>query len=117
MSQWPAGCSAVKFQKRTVDVVYTAAELAQPAREPLRHDQRRFEARASSSARISTREIDAYCKDKGIVWFASPWDEASVDFLEQFDVPCHKVASASLTDDNLLRHMRATKNRSSCRPA
>ncbi len=45
---------------------------------------------------------------KGITWFASPWDEASVDFLEEFDVPCHKIASASLTDDRLLRHIRST---------
>jgi len=43
------------------------------------------------------------------MWFASPWDEASVDFLESFDVPCHKIASASLTDDHLLCHIRATK--------
>jgi N-acetylneuraminate synthase len=52
-------------------------------------------------------EIDTYCKEKDILWFASPWDEESVDFLEQFDPPCYKVASASLTDDHLLRHMRS----------
>ena len=65
--------------------------------------------RALEFSKEQYAEIDAYCRDKGIVWFASPWDEASVDFLEQFKVPCHKVASASLTDDKLLRHMRATK--------
>ena len=53
------------------------------------------------------REIDAYCKEKGILWFASPWDEASVDFLDEFDLPCYKIASASLTDDNLLKHIRS----------
>ena len=53
-------------------------------------------------------EISAFCKSVKMLWFASPWDEASVDFLEQFDVPVHKIASASLTDDNLLRHVRAT---------
>ena len=45
---------------------------------------------------------------RGIHWFASPWDTESVDFLEQFDVPAHKVASACLTDDELLRHLRST---------
>ena len=53
------------------------------------------------------KEIDAYCKEKGIIWFASCWDEQSVDFIDQFDVPCYKIASASLTDDNLLKHTRA----------
>lgn len=54
------------------------------------------------------RQIDAYCKEKGIAWFASPWDTEAVAFLEKFDVPAHKVASASLTDDELLRELRAT---------
>ena len=52
-------------------------------------------------------EIDRYCKEKGILWFASPWDEDSVDFLEEFNVPAYKIASASLTDDGLLRHIRS----------
>jgi sialic acid synthase SpsE len=53
-------------------------------------------------------EIDKHARERGIHWFASPWDTESVDFLEQFDVPAHKVASASLTDDELLRKLRAT---------
>jgi len=52
--------------------------------------------------------IDDYARQRGIAWFASPWDVESVEFLEQFDVPAHKVASASLTDDELLRRLRAT---------
>ncbi|NDC91502.1 MAG: hypothetical protein EB089_06575, partial [Acidimicrobiia bacterium] len=48
------------------------------------------------------------CRHSGIVWFASPWDVPSVAFLEQFDVPVHKVASACLTDDDLLRALRTT---------
>ena len=52
--------------------------------------------------------IDEHAKRRGIDWFASPWDVESVDFLEQFDVPAHKVASACLTDDELLRRLRAT---------
>lgn len=54
------------------------------------------------------RQIDEYCKSKNIAWFASPWDTEAVAFLEKFDVPAHKVASASLTDDELLRALRAT---------
>jgi N-acetylneuraminate synthase len=53
-------------------------------------------------------EIDRYCKQKGIQWFASPWDEPSVDFLEQFAPPCYKIASATLTDDALLRRVAKT---------
>jgi N-acetylneuraminate synthase len=103
-----SGCNAVKFQKRTVDVVYTAAELAKPRENPFGTTNGDLK-RALEFGAIQYGEIDAYCRQKGIPWFASPWDEASVDFLEKFNVPCHKVASASLTDDNLLRHIRATK--------
>ena len=103
-----AGCSAVKFQKRTVDVVYTAAELARVRESPF-GDTNGDLKRALEFSKEQYKEIDSHCKNAGIEWFASPWDEGSVDFLEEFDVPCHKVASASLTDDNLLRHIRATK--------
>ena len=103
-----SGCNAVKFQKRTIDVVYAAAELERPRESPFGTTNGELK-RALEFSKEQYAEIDAYCRDKGIVWFASPWDEASVDFLEQFKVPCHKVASASLTDDKLLRHMRATK--------
>lgn len=102
-----AGCDAVKFQKRTVDVVYTPAELAKVRETPFGTTNGELK-RALEFGKEQYQEIDAHCKKGGIVWFASPWDEASVDFLESFNVPCHKVASASLTDDNLLRHIRAT---------
>ena len=51
-------------------------------------------------------EIDHYCRRLGIDWMASCWDENSVDFIEQFKPPCYKIASASLTDDELLRYHR-----------
>jgi len=54
------------------------------------------------------REIGKYCKEKGIVWFASPWDLESIDFLEEFDVPCYKIASASLTDRKFLEKIKKT---------
>jgi N-acetylneuraminate synthase len=103
-----AGCSAVKFQKRTVDVVYSDAELARLRESPFGTTNGDLK-RALEFGSPQYSAIDSHCKSKGIAWFASPWDEASVDFLEKFDVPCHKIASASLTDDHLLRHVRATK--------
>jgi N-acetylneuraminate synthase len=54
------------------------------------------------------REIDRYCKQKNIPWFASVWDEPSVDFLQQFNPMCFKIPSASLTDKTLLLHARQT---------
>jgi N-acetylneuraminate synthase len=102
-----AGCNAVKFQKRTIDVVYTAAELARIRESPFGTTNGELK-RALEFGMEQYQAIDTHCKKLGVPWFASPWDEESVDFLEKFDVPCHKVASASLTDDNLLRHIRAT---------
>ena len=61
--------------------------------------------------------IDEHAKHRGIAWFASPWDNESVDFLEAFDVPTHKVASACLTDDDLLRRCVPPVGRSSSRRA
>jgi len=101
-----SGCDAVKFQKRTIDVVYPAEELAKPRESPfgetngdlkygLEFGQEEYEA------------IDKYCKGKNMPWFASCWDEGSVDFIAQFDVPCYKIASASMTDDDLLRYTKA----------
>lgn len=97
------GCDAVKFQKRTVDVVYTAEELARPRESPF-GDTNGDLKRGLEFGQAQFAEIDRYCKDKNVMWYGSAWDEASVDFLEQFNPPCYKIASASLTDDNLLRH-------------
>jgi N-acetylneuraminate synthase len=101
------GCDAVKFQKRTVDVVYSAEELARPRDNPfgatngdLKH--------GLELGDDAYKAIDAYCRERGIAWFASCWDEASVDFIERFEPPCYKIASASLTDDALLRHHART---------
>jgi N-acetylneuraminate synthase len=101
-----AGCEAVKFQKRTVDVVYTPAELAKPRESPFGETNGDLK-RGLELGQSEYEEIDAYCRSKGIAWTASCWDEASVDFIDQFDPPFYKIASASLTDDALLRHTRA----------
>lgn len=103
-----AGCDAVKFQKRT-------PELCVPK------DQWQIE-RETPWGRMSYIEyrhkvefnedeygvIDKYCKEKGIDWFASPWDEQAVDFIEKFNPVCIKFASASLTDKTLLQKVKAT---------
>jgi N-acetylneuraminate synthase len=100
-----AGCNAVKFQKRTVDVVYTPDELARPRESPLgitNGDLKRgLEFDIDDYA-----TIDEHCRRVGIPWFASCWDPGSVDFIEAFDPPCFKISSACLADDELLRHHR-----------
>jgi N-acetylneuraminate synthase len=101
-----AGCGAVKFQKRTVEVVYSAEELAKPRESPF-GDTNGDLKRGLEFGRVHYEIIDAYCASKGMPWTASCWDEASVDFIAQFDPPFYKVASACLTDDALLRHTKA----------
>ena len=100
-----AGCNSVKFQKRTIDVVYTPEELARPRENPFGKTNGDLK-RGLEFGLEEYQEIDQYCKELEIDWFASCWDEASVDFIEQFKPPCYKIASASLTDDGLLRHHR-----------
>jgi N-acetylneuraminate synthase len=103
-----AGCDAVKFQKRTPKICTPRDQWGIERDTPwgrmtyidYRH---RVEFGIDEYA-----AIDEHAKRRGIAWFASPWDIESVDFLEAFNVPAHKVASACLTDDDLLRRMRAT---------
>lgn len=102
-----AGCDAVKFQKRTVEIVYSAEELAKPRESPFGTTNGDLK-RALEFDHDDFVEIDDYCRAVKIPWFASCWDEPSVDLINRFNVPCYKIASASLTDDNLLRHTRAT---------
>src|SRR3954454_7998585 len=101
-----AGCDAVKFQKRTIDIVYTPEELAKPRENPFGPTNGDLK-RGLEFGLDQYREIDHYCKEIGMTWFASCWDEGSVDFIAQFKPPCYKIASAFLTDDDLLRHHRA----------
>lgn len=100
-----SGCDAVKFQKRTIEVVYTPEELAKPRENPFGLTNGDLK-RGLEFTYEDYQEIDRYCKGLNIMWFASPWDEASVDFLERFDVPCHKIAAACLTDAGLLRRIK-----------
>ena len=100
------GCDAVKFQKRTIDVVYTKEEL-EKERQSVFGNTNGDLKRGLEFGIEEYKEIDKYCREKGIIWFASCWDEASVDFIDQFNPPCYKIASASLTDDELLKYTRA----------
>ncbi len=103
-----AGCDAVKFQKRTVEVVYTPEELARPRDNPFGATNGDLKRGLELDA-AGYRAIDEHCRSRGLMWFASCWDESSVDFIERFAPPCFKIASASLTDDHLLRHHRRLK--------
>ncbi len=100
------GCDAVKFQKRTVDVVYSKEELAKERKSVFGNTNGDLK-RGLEFGEDEYTEIDRYCKEKGIMWFASCWDEGSVDFIDKFNPPCYKIASASLTDDNLLRYTKS----------
>jgi N-acetylneuraminate synthase len=103
-----AGCDAVKFQKRTPEVC-TPRDQWEIERDTPWGRMTYIDYRHRVEFGVEEyAAIDEYARQRGIAWFASPWDVESVDFLEQFDVPAHKVASASLTDDELLRRLGAT---------
>ena len=102
-----AGAHAVKFQKRTVDLVYSSEELAQP-RESVFGSTNGDLKRGLEFGRDEYLAIDRECRAHGLAWFASCWDEPSVEFLESFDPPCYKIASPCLTDHALLRRHRRT---------
>jgi len=100
-------CDAVKFQKRTIEKVYTKEELEKP-RPSVFGETNGDLKRGLEFGFEDYKEIDEYCKKLGILWFASPWDVDSVDFLEQFNVCAYKVASACLTDTELLKKIKQT---------
>lgn len=101
------GFDAVKFQKRTVEVVYTPEDLARLRESPFGTTNGDLK-RGLEFGEREFKEIDRYCREQKIQWFCSPWDEASVDFLEKFNPVCYKIASACLTDHGLLNHIKAT---------
>lgn len=100
-----AGCNAVKFQKRTIEAVYSPDELARP-RESVFGLTNGDLKRGLEFGMSEYTAIDSYCKSLDIDWFASCWDSEAVDFIAQFNPPFYKIASALLTDDDLLRYTR-----------
>ncbi|PRH76942.1 N-acetylneuraminate synthase [Streptomyces solincola] len=103
-----AGCDAVKFQKRTPEICTPRDQWDVERDTPWGRMTYIDYRHRVEFGEDEYRAIDAHCRERGIDWFASPWDTEAVAFLEKFDVPAHKVASASLTDDELLRALRAT---------
>lgn len=102
-----AGVQYVKFQKRTIDLVYTREELDKPRESPWGTTNRQ----QKEGLEFGLREymiIDEYCKSKNIKWFASPWDVESVKFLRHFDIPFIKIPSPLITNKELLAVSRST---------
>jgi N-acetylneuraminate synthase len=102
-----AGCDLVKFQKRTIDKVYTKEELDRPRESPWGKTNRE-QKEGLELSKYDYSYIDRRSKELGIPWFASPWDVDSVDFLMRFDVPFMKVAGACVTDLELLKKIAET---------
>jgi len=101
------GCDAVKFQKRTSEICVPKSQWNIERDTPWGR-MTYIEYRHKIEFGLKEyAEIDKYCRERDIIWFASPWDEPSVDFLEKFNPPCHKVPSACLTDKNLLKHIKS----------
>lgn len=103
-----AGADAVKFQKRTPEVCTPPDQQKQMRETPwgyITYLDYRYKVEFNEE---QYREIDRHCKEKGIDWMVSVWDEPSVDFMEMFDTPAYKLPSASLTDHGLLRRVRKT---------
>jgi N-acetylneuraminate synthase len=103
-----AGCNAVKFQKRTPELCVPREQRNQKRDTPwgrITYMDYRYKVEFGEA---EYAEIDRYCRELGIEWFASCWDEAAVAFIEKFNPPVYKAASASLTDLPLLQAMKDT---------
>jgi N-acetylneuraminate synthase len=103
-----AGCDAVKFQKRDIDKVYTQEMLNSSRESPWGTTQR--DQKSGLELNINDyQEIDRYCKETELEWFASAWDKNSQDFLRQFDCNYNKVASAMIVYEDLLKMIAEEK--------
>lgn len=103
-----AGCNAVKFQKRTIEKVYTKEELDKPRESPWGTTNREQKL-GLELGKKEYDEIDRYCREKGIHWFASAWDLESQKFLIQYNCKYNKIASAMLIYEPLLREVASEK--------
>ena len=97
-----SGFDAVKFQKRTIDIVYDKAILETPRESPWGKTTREQKL-GLEFEKNEYDEIDTYCKNLKIDWFASAWDVQSLEFLDNYDLKYHKIASAMIIDKNLLK--------------
>jgi YrbI family 3-deoxy-D-manno-octulosonate 8-phosphate phosphatase len=103
-----AGFDAVKFQKRTPEIALPQAQWDKPRETPWGELSYIEYRRRIELSLDDYRIIDQRCRELGLDWFASPWDLPSLEFLSQFDLPAIKIASACLTDDELLDAARRT---------
>ncbi len=104
-----AGCDAVKFQKRTPELCVPAAQRNVMRETPWGYISYMEYRDKVEFGKKEYDEIDRFCKEQKIDWFASCWDDPSVDFIQQYnDVPCYKIASATLLNKPLLEHTRKT---------
>lgn len=103
-----AHVDAVKFQKRTPEICVPDEQKGQMRDTPwgyISYLDYRYKVEFGQK---EYEEIDAYCRELGIDWLASAWDVPSLEFIESFNPPAHKVPSALLTDHNLLRVLKET---------
>ena len=103
-----AGVDAVKFQKRTPELCVPEKQRSQMRETPWGYISYLDYRYKVEFGQTEYAEIDHYCKDLGIDWFASAWDIPSIEFIDAYNPPAHKIASALLTDHALLRAYRAT---------
>jgi len=103
-----AGCDAVKFQKRTPELCVPKDQWYMERDTPWGRMTYIDYRHKIEFGKAEYDEIDFHCKLRGIDWFASCWDEEAVDFMEQFDTPVYKMASASLTDFSLISKVKST---------
>lgn len=103
-----AGCDAVKFQKRTIDLVY-AKEFLESYRESPWGETERAQKEGLEFGEEEYDEIDRYCKEKGIEWYASAWDVESQLFLRKYNLGHNKIASPMLTNIELLETVAEEK--------
>ena len=99
---------SVKFQKRTIEKVYSKEILDTPRESPWGKTNRQ-QKEALEFGLEEYKEIDKYCRHKKIDWFASAWDLESLDFLEKFNLKFHKIASAMIVDKTFLREVAKKK--------
>ncbi len=103
-----AGFDAVKFQKRTIDKVYSKQILDAPRKSPWGTTHRE-QKEGLEFNKSQYQEIDKYCKEKQITWFASAWELDSLKFLDQFDLKFNKIASAMIVDTDFLEEVALRK--------
>lgn len=103
------GCDAVKFQKRTPDICVPDSQKNRMRETPWGYITYLEYKKKIEFGEKEYQEIDEYCRKSDIMWFASPWDIPSIDFLEKFDIPCYKIASACISDMAILNNVKSLK--------